>query len=155
MASQKQVFRFVQAKLLLLGAWNFCWFLVLGTGRLVRAKRPLLETHRKPHATSLAPAPSEAGPGQINFGNQKSYCAALRPNAFFSCDARPRPPAADYECSDKVHPFNKVSSRVRETLTFEALKKNKRGKYRLALTTPSFEYPRTPNFNLSSRNLSE
>ena len=125
---------FVYAKRLLLGAWNFCWFLVLGTGRLVRAKRPLLETHRKAHATSLAPAPSEAGPGQIHFGNQKKYCATLRPNTIFSCDARPRTAAADYECSDKVHPFHKVSSRARETLTFEALQNSKRGKCRLGHT---------------------
>ena len=58
----------------------------------------------------------------------------LRHSAFCSCDARPRPPAADYECSDKVHPFNKVSSRSRETLTFEALTNSISGKCRLAYT---------------------
>ena len=73
-------------------------------------------------------------PGPDSLWKPKKKCATLRPNAFFSCDARPRPPAADYECSDKVHPFDKVSSRVRETLTFRALKNSKRGKCRLART---------------------
>jgi len=82
----------------------------------------------------VAPAPSRAPPGQIHSGSQNRCCAPLRPNAYFFCDARPRPPASDYKCGDKSNLFGKVPSRARETLTSEALQNSKRGNCHLAST---------------------
>ena len=82
----------------------------------------------------MAPAPSRALPGQIHSGNQNKCCAALRPNAFFGGDARPRPPASDYECGGKSNLFCKVPSRARKTPTFGALQNSKRGNWHLAST---------------------
>ena len=88
---------FVDAKRLLLGAWNLQWILVIKTGRLVRAKRPLLETHGKAHSTSVAPGPSEAASVKIHLGHQHKTCVPLRPNTTLFCDAGLRPPAEDDE----------------------------------------------------------
>jgi hypothetical protein len=94
------------------------WILVFEIGRLVRAKRTLLETRGRTHATPVAPSPSEAALGEIHFGNQHKTCVPLRPNKIFFCDAGLRHPAEDDECDDKTDPFGKVSSRARKTITF-------------------------------------
>ena len=86
--------------------------------RLVRAKRTLLETRGKTHATSVAPSPSEAALGEFHFGNQHKICVLLQPNTTFFCDAGLKHPAEDDECDDKTDPFGKVSSRARKTITF-------------------------------------
>ena len=125
---------FVDAKRLLFGAWNFCWILVLKSSRLVRAKHSLLEKCEKVDVTPMAPVPSGTPPGQIHSGNQNKCCATLRPNAIFGGDARPRPPASDYECGGKSNLFCKVPSRARKTPTFGALQNSKRGNCRLAST---------------------
>ena len=109
---------FVDAKRLLLGAWNLQWILVITTGRLVRTKHPLLKKHGKAHATSVAPSPSEAASGEIHFGSQHKACVPLRPNTTFFCDAGLKHPAEDDECDDKTDPFGKVSSRARKIITF-------------------------------------
>ena len=109
---------FVDAKRVLLGAWYLPWILVIKTGCLVRAKRPLLEKHGKAHATSVAPAPSEPASCEMHFGNQYKTCTPLRPNTTFFCDAGLRHPAEDDERDHKTYPFGKVSSRARETITF-------------------------------------
>ena len=93
----------------------------------MRAKHPLVEKHGKADATLVAPVPSEAAGGQTNSGNQKIVGAPLRPNTFCCCDARPKPPAEDYECGDKSNPFGKVPSRADKTPTFKALENSKRG----------------------------
>ena len=118
---------FVNAKQPFRSAWSLQWFLVRGAGRLMRAKHSLLGARGKAHVTSVAPAPSEAASCQIQSGTQHKYCPILRPNTFFCCDARPRPPADDCECGDKSNPFGKVSTRAGETLAFEAFENSKRG----------------------------
>ena len=100
----------------------------------MRAKHPLLEKHGKADAALMAPAPSEAAPGQIQSGNQRIYCAPLRPNTFFFYDARPEPAAEDYRCDDKSNPFGKVSSHADETLSCKALENSRRGNCHLAST---------------------
>ena len=78
--------------------------------------------------------PQEPPPGQIHSGNQNKCCATLRPNAYFFCEARPRPLASDYKCGDKSNLFGKVPSRARKTLTSEALQNSMRGNCHLAST---------------------
>ena len=82
----------------------------------------------------MEPAPSGAPPGQIHSGNQNKCCAILRPNAFLSSDARPRPPASDYQCGYKSKLLGKVSSRAREAPICEELQNSKRGNCCLACT---------------------
>ena len=139
---------FVDAKRVLLGAWNLQWILVIKTGRLVRAKRPLLEKRGKAHATSVAPAPTEPASCEMHFGNQYKTCTPLRPNTTFFCDAGLRHPAEDDERDHKTYPFGKVSSRARETITFAQIcgtikwqgQKMRSGPDE----TPSFEQSRIP-----------
>jgi hypothetical protein len=100
----------------------------------VRAKHPLLKKREKTSAASLAPATSEAVPGQIRLGFQKKTCATLRPNAFFLGEARLMLPVEENDCSDKLNPLGKVSSRARETTFFKALENSERGNCHLAHT---------------------
>ena len=96
------------------------------------------------HATAVAPAPSEAAAGQIHPGpadhtNIAPLCGQIL--LFFQIDARPRPPAEDHECGDKVNHFGAVLSCADETLTFKALENSKRGKCDLVSTEQLFDRP--------------
>ena len=146
---------FIHAKHLLFGAWKFCWILVLQSGRLMRMNNPPLGKCERVNVTPVAPAPSGGLPGQTHFENQNKCCATLRPNAYFFCDVRPRPPAGDYKCGDKSNLFGQVRSRVTKRSLSRPCKTECAKIVVWPETNTNFEHPRTPNFNPSSRNLSE